>query len=73
MRLLFKALKNPQGANVEDNHLGWNSVEIISFNFDGQGNAVVIHDGKIDICSDEDIRTIISCGWYEFVSPLSPF
>ena len=70
MKLLFKALQNAKEiASDEHNSLGWKTVEIIAFNFDGKGNAIIIHDGKPGICSDEEIRTIILSGFYELVKP----
>jgi len=68
MKLLFKASqKQKEIAIDEDNQLGWDTVEIITFNFDGQGNAIIIHDGQPGICSDEEIRTLVLGGFYELV------
>ena len=62
-------LQNTQLPNYEEcnNYLGFNQIEIIKFNYDGEGNALVLEDEQIGYMSTETLRFVFFSGWYSLL------
>lgn len=43
----------------EGNYLGFDIIEILSFNFDGEGSALCLTDGELEIFSKTDIFDMV--------------
>lgn len=66
--LVFR-LENQQLPYYDECHnwLGFEEIEIIEFNYDGEGKALVLEDGKLGDYSSDDLRFIFFGGWYSLV------
>lgn len=53
--------------NECNNFLGFEEYEIIEFNFDGKGTALILEDGRLTTYYSADIDFILSGGWYSLV------
>lgn len=49
------------------NWLGFEEFEIIEFNYDGKGNAIVLEDGTLRNYGSDDLDLILFAGWYSLV------
>ncbi len=49
------------------NGIGFNQIEIIQFNYDGKGNALVLEDGEISYLSPKMLRHMFFGGWYSLI------
>lgn len=49
------------------NWIGCEKIEIVEFNYDGKGNALVFMDGQLDYLSSDDLDFILFGGWYSLV------
>lgn len=47
-----------------ENWLGFEKIEIIKFNYDGEGNALVFQDNELSYFSTFDLNFLIFGGWY---------
>lgn len=47
------------------NYLGFTIIEILEFNYDGKGNALILEDENIGYYSDEVLRFLMFSGWYK--------
>lgn len=67
-KMLFKLEKNQlQGYEECLNYLGFNQIEIIEFNYDGEGNALVFEDKEIGIMCPNCLRFLFFSGWYSMI------
>lgn len=66
---LIFGLENQQLQDYEEcnNWLGFNQIEILQFNYDGKGNALILEDGDISYMSPKILRFIFFGGWYSFI------
>lgn len=71
-RLVFK-LKKEQLPDCEEcyNFLGFKKIEIIEFNYDGKGNALLFEDGEISYYSPDTLRFLFFGGWYTLIKKYS--
>jgi hypothetical protein len=69
-QLVFE-LQETQLPNYEECHdfLGFNKIEIIEFNYDGEGNALVFEDGEISYLCPDCLSHLFFSGWYLLVKP----
>ena len=67
-KLVFE-LQKTQLPDYEECHncLGFEKIEIIAFNYDAEGNALVFEDGRISYMSPEGLRFLFHSGWYELI------
>jgi hypothetical protein len=67
-RLVFK-LEKKQLPDYEEchNYLGFKKIEIIEFNYDGEGNALVFENGDLSYYSPDTLRFIFFGGWYTVI------
>ena len=65
-KLVFE-LQKTQLPNYEEchNYLGFNNIEIIAFNYDGKGNALVFEGGNINYMCPKCLRFLLFSGWYQ--------
>lgn len=65
-KLVFE-LQKTQLPNYEECHncIGFNKIEILAFNYDGKGNALVFEDGDISYMSPKWLRFLFFGGWYK--------
>jgi len=66
--LIFR-LENQQLPDYEEcnNWLGFNQIEILQFNYDGKGNALILEDGDISYMSPKILRFMFFGGWYSLI------
>jgi len=66
--LIFK-LEEKQLPDYEEcnNWLGFNQIEIIQFNYDGKGNALIIEDGNFSYYHPDDLGIVLFSGWYSLI------
>lgn len=50
-----------------NNFLGYEEYEIIEFNYDGMGTALILEDGKLSYYYSDDLNFILFGGWYSLV------
>lgn len=64
-RLVFK-LEKKQLPDYEECHnfLGFKKIEIIEFNYDGKGNALVFEDREISYMDQDTLGFLLFGGWY---------
>ncbi len=67
-KMVFQ-MQNTQLPNYDEcqNCLGFNQIEIIEFNYDGKGNALVLEDGEISYMSPKWLRFMFFGGWYSLI------
>lgn len=67
-KLAFE-LQKTQLPNYEEchNYLGFKTIEILAFNYDAKGDALVLEDGKIGPMSPDDLRFLFYAGWYQLI------
>ena len=67
-KLVF-GLQKTQMLNYEECHnwLGFNKIEILEFNYDGKGKALVLEDGDISYMSPKMLRFLFFSGWYQLI------
>ena len=67
-KLVFE-LQKTQLPDYEECHncLGFEKIEIIAFNYDAEGNALVLGDGEISYMSPEWLRFLFFSGWYQLI------
>ncbi len=46
------------------NYLGFKTIEILAFNYDGKGNILILEDEDLGFLSDEDLNFVMFSGWY---------
>ncbi|SNR32616.1 hypothetical protein SAMN06265371_101292 [Lutibacter agarilyticus] len=66
--LVFE-LQKTQLPNYEECHnfLGFDTIEILAFNYDGQGNALVLENGEISYMNQDELRFLFYAGWYKLI------
>jgi hypothetical protein len=66
--LIFR-LENQQLPDYEEcnNWLGFNQIEILQFNYDGNGNALILEDGDISYMSPKILSFMFFGGWYSLI------
>jgi hypothetical protein len=47
------------------NYFGFKKIEILAFNYDGQGNALIKEDDEFSYASPKDLRFLFFSGWYK--------
>jgi hypothetical protein len=64
-KMLFE-LQHEQIVGYEEchNYYGFSTIEILEFNFDGKGNALVLEDEEIGCLSNKDLLFLMFSGWY---------
>ena len=69
MKKLAFELQKTQMPNYEECHncLGHKKIEILAFNYDSVGNALVLEDGEIGYMSPEWLRFLFYSGWYKLI------
>ncbi len=67
-KMVFQ-LQNTQMPEYEEchNYLGFNKIEIIEFNYDGEGSALVFEDKKLGYMSPSCLRFLFFSGWYNMI------
>jgi hypothetical protein len=67
-KLVFE-LQKTQLPNYEEchNYLGFKTIEILAFNYDAKGNALILEDGEISYMSEESLRFLFYAGWYQLI------
>ena len=66
--LIFRLEKQPLSDYEEcHNGIGFNQIEIIQFNYDGKGNALVIEDDELSYMSPKMLRYMFFGGWYSLI------
>jgi hypothetical protein len=67
-KMVFKRQKT-QMPNYEEcfNYLGFNKIEILEFNYDGKGTALVLEDKRLDTMCTECLDFLIYSGWYSMI------
>ncbi|KUO61783.1 hypothetical protein APF79_10090 [bacterium BRH_c32] len=65
-KLVFE-LQKTQLPNYEECHnfLGFEKIEILEFNYDGKGNALVFEDEEISYMGPKCLRFLFFSGWYQ--------
>lgn len=48
-----------------ENSIGFKQIEILEFNYDGEGNALVLEDGDLSYYGADTLRFIMFSGWYK--------
>jgi len=66
-KLIFKARKSSNGDELQ-NIYGFETIEIIQFNYDGKGGSLAICDGELSSYNLLDTENIIFGGWYDLTS-----
>lgn len=71
-KLVFE-LQKTQLSNYEECHngLGFEKIEILEFNYDAEGNALVFEDGNIGYMSPEWLKFLFFSGWYQHIKDKS--
>ena len=69
MKKLVFELQKTQLPNYEEchNYLGFKTIEILVFNYDAEGDALVFEDGEISYMSPESLRFLFFSGWYQLI------
>ncbi len=67
-KMVFQRQKT-QMPNYEEcfNYLGFNKIEILEFNYDGKGTALVLADKRLDTMCTECLRFLFFSGWYSMI------
>jgi hypothetical protein len=67
-KLVFE-LQKTQLPNYEEcqNYLGFEKIEILEFNYDAEGNALIFEDGEISSMSIETLKFLFFSGWYQLI------
>jgi hypothetical protein len=67
-KMVFQRQKT-QMPNYEEcfNYLGFNIIEILEFNYDGKGTALVLADKRLDTMCTECLRFLFFSGWYSMI------
>ena len=67
-KLVFE-LQKTQKPNHEEctNCLGFEKIEILQFNYDAKGNALILEDGEISYMSKDWLRFLFFSGWYQLL------
>ena len=67
-KLAFE-LQKTQLPNYEECHncLGFKNIEILAFNYDAKGNALVLEDGEISYMDPKLLRFLFFAGWYQLI------
>lgn len=62
-------LQKTQLPNYEEchNYLGFEKIEILEFNYDAKGNALIFEDGDISYMSPKCLRFLFHSGWYQLI------
>ena len=47
------------------NYFGFSKIEVLEFNFDGKGNALVLEDEELGCLGNEDLMFLMFGGWYK--------
>ena len=55
--------ENPDSAYTH-NFLGFDVIEVIQFNYDGKGSALVLEDGELSYLGKKQVHFLIFDGWY---------
>ena len=65
-KLVFE-LQKTQLENYEEchNYIGFYKIEILEFNYDAKGNALVLEDEEISYMSPKMLRFVFLSGWYK--------
>ena len=67
-KLAFELQKTQLPNYIEcDDYLGFKNIEILAFNYDGKGNALVLEDGDISYMSPKMLRFLFFGGWYKLI------
>lgn len=68
MKITFiKRNKQKKHFEPENNWYGFERVQIIEFNYDGNGNILVMEDGELSYISDDVFRFLAWSGWYDYI------
>jgi hypothetical protein len=68
-KLVFKLQKKQlPDHDVAHNALGFKTYEIIQFNYDGKGYALVLEDGRLSLLAPGDLYCMMFDGWYKLQS-----
>ncbi len=69
-KMVFQRQKT-QILNIDNNEcfniLGFKKIEILEFNFDGKGTALVLEDNRLDTLCPEWLDFLIYSGWYSMI------
>jgi hypothetical protein len=57
--------EQPSHFEKKHNYLGFDNIEVIEFNYDSEGNALVFEDGELGVKSQDSLRFIFFSGWYK--------
>jgi len=66
-KIMLFELQQEQMAQYEEchNYLGFETIEILEFNYDGKGNALIMEEGELSYMSEKELRFLFWGGWYK--------
>ncbi len=59
--------QDTEGIEEVHNGCGFNKIEVITFNYDGKGGALVLEDGELSYYNKDEIFSIMFHGWYDLI------
>ncbi len=66
IKLSFELLPEQSRDRYEcNNFLGFERIDIIEFNYDNEGNALVYEDNELSYYCPDTLRFIMFSGWYK--------
>lgn len=67
MRTIFKKRKVNKNSNYPHNYLGFDLIEVIAFNYNGKGSALILEDGELSYISEKNVHFLLFGGWYRLI------